>query len=90
MPGSISLATIDGLLEGNPAYPGSGAPLRVQTLGGFRAWRDGAEIAPTAWGREKATHLFQFFLTLRRRYLHIDGPVGDFRVGSPAPAITCT
>ncbi|MCB0133951.1 MAG: bacterial transcriptional activator domain-containing protein [Caldilineaceae bacterium] len=70
MPGSISLATIDDLLEGNPAYPGSEAPLRVQTLGGFRSWRFGEEIAPTAWGREKATHLFQFFLTLRRRYLH--------------------
>lgn len=70
MPSAVSLAAIDELLEGNPAYPGSGALLRVQTLGGFRAWRNDAEIAPTAWGREKAVHLFQFFLTLRRRYLH--------------------
>jgi DNA-binding SARP family transcriptional activator len=45
-------------------------PLRVQTLGGFRAWRDGSEVASTAWGREKALHLFQFLVTMRGRYLH--------------------
>ncbi|MBU0490709.1 MAG: bacterial transcriptional activator domain-containing protein [Chloroflexi bacterium] len=50
---------------------GEGAPaLRVQTLGGFCVWRDGVEIAPTAWGREKALHLFQFFVTVRGQYLH--------------------
>lgn len=46
------------------------AALRVQTLGGFRVWRDGAEIAPAAWRREKALYLFQFLVTVRGRYLH--------------------
>lgn len=46
------------------------AALRVQTLGGFRVWREGKEIASVAWGREKAQHLFQFFVTLRRRAMH--------------------
>jgi DNA-binding SARP family transcriptional activator len=48
------------------------ATLRVQTLGGFRIWRSGLEITHAAWGREKAIHLFQFFITTRRRapYLH--------------------
>jgi two-component SAPR family response regulator len=41
-------------------------PLQIQTLGGFRVWRDGFEIEPAAWGREKAFHLFQFFVTVRR------------------------
>ncbi len=45
-------------------------PLRIQTLGGFRVWRDGVEIDSTAWGREKALHLFQFFVTMRRQPLH--------------------
>ena len=40
--------------------------LRVHTLGGFRLWRDGVEIGPSAWEREKALHLFQFFVTMRR------------------------
>ena len=44
--------------------------LRVQTLGGFRVWRDGVEIVPAAWKREKAVHLFQFLVTVRGRYLH--------------------
>lgn len=48
----------------------SRAPLKVQTLGGFRVWRDGREIDTAAWGREKAQHLFQFFLTMRRRPMH--------------------
>lgn len=41
--------------------------LRVQTLGGFRIWRDGTEIPVSAWNREKALHLFQFLLTMRRQ-----------------------
>jgi DNA-binding SARP family transcriptional activator len=45
-------------------------PLRVQTLGGFRAWREDVEIAPATWGREKALHLFQFLVTKRGRFLH--------------------
>jgi DNA-binding SARP family transcriptional activator len=44
--------------------------LRLQTLGGFRAWRDGVEIAASAWGREKAVHLFQLLITLRRQPMH--------------------
>jgi len=55
-----------------PEIPEQGweAALRVQTLGGFRAWRDGVEVAPAAWGREKALRLFQFFVTVRGRRLH--------------------
>ena len=41
--------------------------LRVQTLGGFRVWRDGAEVPSSAWNREKALHLFQLLVTLRRQ-----------------------
>lgn len=66
----VSLSSIDRLLEDAPAYPGVQAPLRVQTLGGFRVWNEGEEVPATAWGREKAIHLFQFLLTLRRRFLH--------------------
>jgi len=45
------------------------AALRIQTLGGFRVWRDGAEIDAAAWGRDKAVQLFQFLVTQRRRRL---------------------
>lgn len=45
-------------------------PLQVQTLGGFRAWREGQEIPSSAWGREKALHLLQFLVTVRRQFLH--------------------
>lgn len=41
------------------------ATLRVQTLGGFRVWRDNLEILTSAWRREKALHLFQFLITAR-------------------------
>lgn len=41
--------------------------LRVQTLGGFRLWRDGAEVSSGAWPREKALHLFQLLVTYRRQ-----------------------
>jgi len=41
------------------------AALRIQTLGDFRVWRAGKEIAADAWGREKALHLFQFFVAMR-------------------------
>jgi DNA-binding SARP family transcriptional activator len=47
------------------------ASLRIQTLGSFRLWRDGIEIEPSAWGREKALHLFQFLVTVRRRTSHL-------------------
>lgn len=46
--------------------PSEHVALRIQTLGSFRLWRDGAAIEPAAWGREKALHLFQFFVTTRR------------------------
>jgi DNA-binding SARP family transcriptional activator len=46
-------------------------PLRIQTLGDFRIWRDAEEIPGAAWKREKALHLFQFFVTMRRRVLHL-------------------
>lgn len=53
-----------------PLAPRETAALRLQTLGGFRVWLSGTEIAPAAWGREKAVQLFQFLVTLRRRPLH--------------------
>jgi DNA-binding SARP family transcriptional activator len=49
-----------------------GYQLRVQTLGGFRAWRGqsaASEIKPRAWQRDKARQLFQLLLTHRRRWL---------------------
>lgn len=48
----------------------SGTALRVYTLGGFSVWREGKAIEHTAWGREKAIHLFQFFVTNRGHLLH--------------------
>lgn len=60
----------DHLLAGMPAYPGSQAALRVLTLGGLRVWCDGNEVVATAWGREKALHLFQFYVTMNGQYLH--------------------
>lgn len=50
-----------------PSQPG----LRVQTLGSFRVWRDGQEIESAAWSREKALHLFQFLITMRRQAPHL-------------------
>lgn len=44
--------------------------LYIRTLGGFRLSRDGVEIEATAWGREKAVLLFQFFVTYRGKPLH--------------------
>lgn len=41
--------------------------LHVQTLGGFSLWRNGVEIPLKVWKREKALHLFQFFVTNHRR-----------------------
>ncbi|MCB0063738.1 MAG: bacterial transcriptional activator domain-containing protein [Caldilineaceae bacterium] len=49
---------------------GTQIELYVQTLGGFRVWRQDEEVPTTAWGREKAIHLFQFFITMRRQYVH--------------------
>jgi DNA-binding SARP family transcriptional activator len=45
--------------------------LRVRTLGGFHVWRDGDEISLAAWGREKALHLFQFFVAMRLQGLRL-------------------
>ncbi|MFN8442775.1 MAG: bacterial transcriptional activator domain-containing protein [Caldilineaceae bacterium] len=64
------LQRADFLLANHPGYPGSNATLRVQTLGGFRIWYNNVELLPSVWGREKAIHLFQFLLTLRRQYAH--------------------
>lgn len=66
---------IDSLLEQTAAYHNQNsqqtrAALCIRTLGGFRVWRGGEELEDTAWTREKAIHLMQFFITLRRQYLH--------------------
>jgi two-component SAPR family response regulator len=47
------------------------ATLKIKTLGGFCLWRNGVEIEPALWGREKALHLFQFLVTARRRTSHL-------------------
>ena len=44
--------------------------LRIQTLGGFRVWLGDQELPPTAWTREKALHLLQLLITLRRKRPH--------------------
>ncbi|MEZ4869637.1 MAG: BTAD domain-containing putative transcriptional regulator [Caldilineaceae bacterium] len=61
---------VDRLLAESPNAISAAVDLHVQTLGGFRVWRKGEEIPTTAWGREKAIHLFQFFITMRRQYVH--------------------
>lgn len=61
---------VDHLLAQAPNAISAKVALHVQTLGGFRVWRDGEEVPTTAWGREKAIHLFQFFITMRRQYVH--------------------
>lgn len=43
------------------------AALRIQTLGSFRVWLRGKELDSPNWQREKALHLFQFFITMRRQ-----------------------
>ena len=68
---STNLYTLATDLLSKTANPiGAQVELYVQTLGGFRVWRKEEEIATTAWGREKAIHLFQFFITMRRQYVH--------------------
>lgn len=61
---------VDRLLAKTPNAISAKVALHVQTLGGFRVWRNGEEVPTTAWGREKAIHLFQFFITMRRQYVH--------------------
>ena len=48
------------------------APLFIQTLGPFRAWRRGQEIERGAWPREKALHLFQLLVCHRGHGVHRD------------------
>lgn len=74
-PDSTLYTHIDQLLRETAAYHNA-APqstetaLCIRTLGGFRVWRHNQELESTAWTREKAVHLLQFFITLRRQYLH--------------------
>jgi DNA-binding SARP family transcriptional activator len=42
----------------------------IQTLGGFRVHNGDQEIPASAWTREKALHLFQLLVTLRRTRPH--------------------
>lgn len=49
-----------------------GYQLRVQTLGGFRAWRGAAEIEQRDWQRDKARQLVQVLLAARGRPLQRD------------------
>jgi two-component SAPR family response regulator len=61
---------VDRLLARTPNGISANVALHVQTLGGFRVWRRSEEVPTTAWGREKAIHLFQFLITMRRQYVH--------------------
>jgi len=67
---SPQIPSLDGILARLPAHVNTKAPLRIQTLGGFRVWCEEMELPATAWGREKAIHLFQFFITMRRQFVH--------------------
>lgn len=67
---AVHLGSMDTPTQAGPSTPSSMA-LQIQTLGGFRLWRNGVEIEPAAWGREKALHLFQFLVTTRRRTSHL-------------------
>ena len=49
-----------------------GFRLRVQTLGGFRAWRGRDAIPANGWRRESARQLFQLFITYRHAPLDRD------------------
>jgi DNA-binding SARP family transcriptional activator len=67
----------------------SGAPLYLQTLGPFRAWRRGQEIERAAWPREKALHLFQFLVCNRGHTVHRDRILETLWPGSsPSTAAT--
>lgn len=61
---------VERLLAQTPNAISAKVALHIQTLGGFRVWRNGEEVPTTAWGREKAIHLFQFFITMRHQYVH--------------------
>jgi len=91
--GSRGIALPSGELELEKSARGLESPLRIQTLGGFRVWRNGSEVNTAAWNRGKALQLFQFLVTSRRNPQHkeqiidqlwpeLDAPAGDrdFRV----------
>lgn len=67
---AVHLRFMDNSAQIGPSAPQAVA-LQIQTLGSFRLWRNGVEIEPAAWGREKALHLFQFLVTARRRTSHL-------------------
>ena len=46
--------------------------LAVQTLGGFRVFRDGIEIPPRAWVSTKARDLLAYFITCRGEVISLD------------------
>jgi len=57
-------------LSGLALHPGY--QLRVQTLGGFQAWRGSEPIPANGWRREKSRHLFQVLLSHRHTPLDRD------------------
>jgi LuxR family transcriptional regulator, maltose regulon positive regulatory protein len=61
------------------------ATLYVQTLGPFRLWMHGKEVARSAWAREKALHLFQLLLTNRGKPVHRDQVLESLWPESPVP-----
>jgi len=65
------------------------AELYLQTLGPFRVWRRGREIAPTTWGREKAVHLLQLLICHRGHPLHREQVMETLWPESP-PALAAT
>lgn len=56
-----------------PASAPSPTGVAVQCLGSFRAWVDGGEVPPAAWGKSKALRVFKFLLANRRRWVPVEG-----------------
>ena len=72
-----------------PTTSVNAAPLFIQALGSFRAWRAGQEIERAAWPREKALHLFQLLVAQRGHSLHRDKIIETlWPGGSPSTAAT--
>lgn len=66
------------------------APIRIQTLGQFTAWRKGEKIEAKEWGRDKTIQLLQYLISNRQRnalhkekimdHLWEEGDDRDFKV----------
>lgn len=57
-------------LEGTNFHPGYG--LKIRCLGPFEVWRNNTAINSRDWQREKARHLFQYFIGNRDKWFSRD------------------